>query len=618
MQHSDGTATRFERAIDKVETIMEEIRAGDPVTLVLLGAEHRVVARNVAFDAEGFAEILDGQEATFESLDLDSVPRRLKDLAADMKTPQKEIYIITDMQEQDWKEGSTWLHTSLKELSRNATVSVVPVKGGSENMAITGLELLSGVLRKGTSARYRATVRNCGDAVAQQVRVSGLINNISVDVKIIPSIAPGTSETVSLFLPFRDPGPVRITAKLGDDALAADNVRRAVAVIRDSVSVLCVQGSSENGDGSGGLIAAALRARDSGKGQDDLDVRSVSWVDLPAQDLKKFDVVILTDVPDITAEQTRSFESYVREGNGLIWFGGDYVKANVWNQRSALEGTPLLPAVIEDSERTGDAMGIGRSLDPSMTDHPVCRPLLSLPEDLLSETRFLKLLRVKPAATSMKVLTLAGSDAPVLLEHSLGRGHVFMFTSSAGPAWNNMAVTPVFPMLLQQMVTYLTAREFETPRLVGESLSLSYVEQPDASDAVFDTPSGEIITVPVRDYRNHYVALLGDAREAGFYLARVSLQAVGMPVAVNVDTKESNVKCMAAQDAARSLEGTGVRLASSEADLLAGVEETRTSRSLWRFLMLAGLFFFVVEGLFAELLLKKSSPADQPAKRGSV
>ena len=605
MQHRDGDTTRFEEALKKVEMIAQNLRPGDPVTLLLLGDEHRIAARNVVFDAEEFEEVLSAQKATFGSLDLDSVPRLLKELVAEMKAPQKEVYVITDLQEQDWKQRSVWLHESFKDLAGKASVFIVPVEGGPENLAITGLEMMSGVLRKGTTARYRATVRNCGLAVAQNVRVGGFVNNISVDVKVIPLIAPGTSESVSLFLPFMSPGPVRIAAKLGEDALEADNSRRAVAVIRDKVSVLCVEGAGDSADGSGRLIAAALRAR--GKGQDDLSVHQVSWVDLPGQDLSDFDVVILADVPDITAEQALSFEEYVRAGKGMIWFGGDYVEANVWNQRSALEGTPLLPAVIEQAVRTSDAMGVGRPLDPSMADHPVCRPLLSLPEDLLSETRFRKLLSVKPSATSMKVLTLAGSDSPVLLEHSLGRGHVFMFTTSAGPAWNNMAVTPVFPMLLQQIVTYLTGREFETPRMVGDSLSLSYVDQPDATDAVFETPSGDTMTVPVREYRNQYVALLENAREAGFYTARMSLQAEGVPIAVNVDTRESTVKCLAASDAATALDGTGVRIVRSEAELLAGTEDTRSKHSIWRVLLLAGLAFLVIESLFAEWLYRGAS-----------
>jgi hypothetical protein len=177
-----------------------------------------------------------------------------------------------------------------------------------------------------------------------------------------------------------------------------------------------------------------------------------------------------------------------------------------------------------------------------------------------------------------------------------------------------MAVTPVFPMLLQQMVTYLTAREFETPRTVGDSLSLSYVGQPDASDAVFDTPSGETIAVPVRQYRNQYVALFDGAREAGFYLARVSLQAVGMPIAVNVDTRESTVKCLSAEDAARSLDGTGVRVVRSEARLLADIEEARGSSSLWRICMIAGLALLVVESLLAEKLSRKSPSPGNRAK----
>ena len=604
MQHSDGTQTRFERALEKVEAIKDGMRPGDLVTLVLLGSKHRVVLRSVAFDPDEFAEILDALEPTDESLDIESIPRLLRELAAGTKAPQKEIYLVTDMQEQDWQSRSAWLRESFKDLATHASVHVVPVEGGIENLAITGLELMSGVLRKGTSARYRATVHNSGATVAKQVRVSGRVNNITADVKVIPAIAPGASESVSLYMPFSNAGPVRIAAELSEDSLTADNLRRAVAVIRDRVSVLCVEGSS---GGPGGLVAAALRARGDSKDEDDLEVHSVAWVDLPGQDLRSFDVVVLADVPDISTEHAAALDSYVREGNGLIWFGGDTVKSDVWNERSGLTGTPLLPAVIDEQVRTSDAMGIGRPLDPSMTDHPVCRPLLSLPEDLLSEARFRILLRVRPSSRGMAVLSLAGSDSPVLLEHSLGRGHVFMFTTSAGPEWNNMAVTPVFPMLLQQMVTYLTARKFETSRTVGDSLSLSYVDQPDATDAVFDTPGGETITVPVRDYRNQYVALLDGAREAGFYLARGSVQAAGMPVAVNVDTRESTVKGLAAEELSAILEGTEVNIVRSRDGLLAVAEETRTSHSLWRIFMIAGLAFLVLECLLAEWLCGRAA-----------
>ena len=217
------------------------------------------------------------------------------------------------------------------------------------------------------------------------------------------------------------------------------------------------------------------------------------------------------------------------------------------------------------------------------------------------------MLQVKPAASSSTVLSLAGTAEPVLLEHSVGRGQVFMFTTSADSAWNNMAVTPVFPMILQQMVTYLTAREFETPRLVGDSLSLSYVDQPDASEAVFDTPSGDTIAVPVLEHRNQYVALLDNARESGFYLARVSLQAPGVPVAVNADTAESDVRSQSAAEVARRFGGTEIVVAQSDADLSDAVAQSRSGRSFWFLLLLSVLGLLVIESLLAGRKPKRSA-----------
>jgi hypothetical protein len=617
MQHSDGSTTRFERALVKVELITKTIQPGDPVSLILLGTEHRVLVHNMAYDAERFNKILQAQKPSDEPLNLDSVPSRLKQLVESMDAAQKEIHIITDAQQHDWNDGSGRIPTAFNEISQNAAVVFVPIEGGTDNLAITDLELVSGVLRKGTTARYRATVRNFGDIPVTNVIVRAEANNINADTKSIPSIAAGSSETVSLFIPFQNPGAVQIKAELDDDALPLDNARRTVAVIRDRVSILCVEATSGGTRQFGGFIASALRARDSSTSQEDFTVKSVPWVSLPTIDLKNFDVVILADVPAITPGQARQFEDYVRAGNGLVWFPGDNMKPAIWNKQSA----NLLPAMIEQTVDTGNDLGVGRPLDPAISDHSVCRPLKSLSEDLLSETQFLKVLKVKPSPGSSTVLALAGSSAPLLIERAIGRGQVFMFTSSAQPTWNNMALTPVFPMLIQQMVTYLTAREFEKPRMVGNSLSLSYVDQPDASDAVFDTPAGETITVPVREYRNQYVALLDRADEAGFYLARVSVQAPSMPIAVNVDTSESDVTCLSADDFASQFRDTKVMVARSEAELLDSIQQSRSGLSFWRSLMIAGLVIFVLESLLAHrtshraphLKSKSKSPKNKPA-----
>jgi len=607
MQHSDGASTRFERAVKRIETIAGNIHPGDPVSLILLGDEHKVVVHNMVYSRERFNAVLRQQQPTPGLLDMDTAAQRLKELAESMEALQKEIYIVTDLQEQDWKDPSPWQRESFKELSETASIFVVPVQGGSSNLALTGLELVSGVLRKGTVARYRATVRNCGETPVSNVRVHCLLDDVSTDMKVIPRIAPNSAETVSLFVSFNNSGSARITARLEEDPLLVDNSRRTVAMIRDKVSVLCVAGASDGGSGSGSFLVNALRASGNAAVRENFSVQVVPWLSLPSQDLSNFDVVILADVPDITPDQAQQFKKFVRHGNGLIWFAGDNVKPAVWNKRSAISAPPLLPAVIESTLDTSDKLGAGRPLDSVLGDHPVCRPLKSLPEDLLSETRFTKLLKVKPDPRSYVVLSLAGSDLPVVLGLPIGRGHVFMFTTPSHPAWNNMALTPAFPMLIQQMITYLTGRELEHPRTVGDALSLSYVDNPDVSDAVFDTPSGRTVTVSVGEHRKQFVALLERAREAGFYMARVSVQSPGKPIAVNVNTRESSVGCLDTSDQGGNFDEMGITVAPSDEELIADIETARAGVVFSRHLILAGLIILLAESLLANRLQRKRS-----------
>jgi Aerotolerance regulator N-terminal/CARDB len=610
MQQGEEASSRFRRALDRVGVISGKIHRGDPVTLILLGGENRVLARNMAFDPERWDAIVQQLKATPASLDWDQVPMRLKELAADMDAPGKEIYIVTDMQARDWKNRSSKFREDLTNMGAGARVFMVPVPGEPGNLAVTGLDLVSGVLRKGTIARYQATVKNCGKDPVSNVEVQCKVEGVQIDSKTIPLIAAGASETVSLFVPFHNSGPTPITAEIGGDLLAADNVRRAVAVVKDRVSVICVDGS--DGD-AGRLIVAALMARGGGAADEDYVVRSVPWLSFPAENLSEVDVVVFADVPEITEEQAVELARFVRKGNGLVWFAGNNVKASAWNERAASGKGAILPARIGPVVDTGDALGAGKPLDPEMPDHHVCVPLRSLPEDLFSETRILRQIQVEPNAASFTVLQLAGSGAPILLEQSLGRGHVFMFTTTAETAWNNMALTTVFPMAMQQIVTYLAGREFERPRTVGDSLTLTYVEQPDASDAVFDTPSGETITVPVSEHRGQYVALLETAPEAGYYQARVSVQAPGLPIAVNVDSRESDVACLPESEFRADLEGLGLMVAASDDELAAAIDLTRTGRSAWRFFMIAALAFLILESLFADRLLTRGNSKRESA-----
>jgi hypothetical protein len=601
MQHGRDES-RFDRAVKQARLIAEQVKLGDRVTLVMLAGDQDVVVRNMAYEPERFQAILETLEPVPEPLNLNHVPESLRALADEMDAQQKEIYLITDVQSRDWGAISGPMRDAFEQLGQGTSVFLVPVRGEAENLAITEFEHISGVLRRGSIARYRATVKNFGNDVASNVRVIGSVDGSQIDTKVIPRIAPDAEESVSLFVPLHNTGSQKISAELPDDVLPEDNIRRLVSVVREKVSVLCVDGSSGE---AGALITAALRAADNAADAEAYSARTVSWLSFPAQNLEEVDVLIVTDVPEVTAGQAKQLEDFVRRGNGLIWFAGPNVNVAKWNEYAASEEGSLLPAIMGDVVNTDDLAGAGKPLERSISDHPVLQPLLSLPEDLFNETRFLKRLNVTPRASSGSVLTLAASTDPILLEQALGRGHVFMCTTTVDPAWNNMAATPVFPMLVQQMVNYLAGRAYEEPQEVGDALSLWYSAEPDASDAVFDSPSDEELTVPVRQHGKQFVALLDKADEAGYYTARVSVQSAGMPIAVNVNTRESKVACLPQEELVDAVKSTGITIISSESELVDAIEQARTSRSLWRVLLLAALIVLFVESILADRMASK-------------
>ena len=250
------------------------------------------------------------------------------------QTELAEALELSFQQIQKYEKGSN--RVSASRLYQAASILDVPISFFFDDMpsGITGPEryLANVPLIDGeTTKLIRAYSSVEDDQVRKSIRslVKGLADGNTVDTKTIPAIAPGTSETVSLFVHFHNAGPVRISAELEPDSLIEDNARRTVAVIRDEVSVLSVEGSSDGGSRS--FIVAALRARGGSGGGENFAVQSVPWIELPAQDLATFDVVILQNVPEITP-------AYILR------------LADTADRVSVPRGlmTPLLPGFLED------------------------------------------------------------------------------------------------------------------------------------------------------------------------------------------------------------------------------------------------------------------------------
>lgn len=188
----------------------------------------------------------------------------------------------------------------------------------------------------------------------------------SVEIDEIP---PGKTVSRRFRATFSGAGPHQLVARIESDAVETDNVRYFAADVPASIPVLVIDGSPQGDDGR--YLTAAL---------DPGGRRAAGWapqVEGPAflrrhEELDRFAVIALLDVPRLDEAEVAALESFVRAGGGLAVFVGGQVQAPFYNEQLYRDGEGLLPAplgvptqLLHDS-RGGEA-------DVLVTDHPVFR-----------------------------------------------------------------------------------------------------------------------------------------------------------------------------------------------------------------------------------------------------
>jgi hypothetical protein len=79
-----------------------------------------------------------------------------------------------------------------------------------------------------------------------------------------------------------------------------------------------------------------------------------------------------------------------------------------------------------------------------------------------------------------------------------------------------------------------------------------------------------------------------------------------LPIAVNVDPRESDVACLPEPELRANLAALGLGVASGNVELATAIEANRTGSSAWRFFMTAALVFLLLECLLADRMMART------------
>ena len=597
-----GEFSRFQSAVAKASEILEKTaKEGDPISIILMSSRPEILLRSARYDPVQVKTILDALDgAGPNSLNLETNIELLDELVAELKTPAKEVFLITDSQEMDWAELPPAALNSLENLQENANVFVIPaVTEGEDNLAIESLNYTWGSLRKSGEARFTALVRNTGRSSDESAILEFYIDDTRTKRVAVGSLAAGESRPIEFTTQFDKAGNVRLRAELvNNDGLADDNVRYAVAQIRPGIRVLLLEGDIENvvGNRSGGYYAkVALSPQDSDE-EEGVIVNEIDPADFALEKLKDYDVVVMNNVLTVSPSSAKRLKRFVSEGGGLIVFAGDRVEASAYNQSLGAAGEGILPAEL--GEVSSSETEEGWTMEAAKSDHLLARLTARYPEKLLDAIRITKQFEATPTENS-EVLITSQSGNPVLLSRSTGSGTVLLFTTSASKRWNNLPREPLYAILLQQAVTMLTSDPDRLQLTVGNDASLPLTKR-EAGEFVDllrpDTEEPEEIRVI---QNGDQLAAPVSLTKRGIYEIKAEEGKPGVAIAANVNASESNVRVVESAALSNTLDSTGVQVLDREGSTSKAIEDARRGSELSQRLLLAALIVFILQSILA-------------------
>jgi aerotolerance regulator-like protein/VWA domain-containing protein/putative glutamine amidotransferase len=565
----------FAEAQRRAEAALDDARNDEQVALVSFDKRYTVLNRFLT-DKNRVRTGITSLTAGWDGTDYEQALRGAESLLSEVQTSgPKRIVMISDFQTPGWTQA-----TATFKLSNNTQLTTLDVGGNNPppNVAITNVEARGVVFGQKYLDNLVVHVSNFSDTPKDHVQVDFQINDQTVEKRDI-SLNSRDSRVVEFNGFNLNEGANRCTIDVVSGDFAPDN-RFYFTLRRETpAKALIVEGASRGRSDSLHLQSALTT-------DDDLPftftLKSAGSVD-PAS-ISEYALVVLNDSGPISSTLADTLVRFVNNGGQMIVSTGPKTQADTFN--TSLQ--QVTPAVLREAVQT--KAGESVAITEVKFDHPIFEVFQE--SGRLAAANVIGYFRSEPKANTT-VLARFEDGSPALVEGRTGKGRVLLFTSSLGPTWNDLPLTPLYLPFIHQMVRYAGTREENAWYGLGQTFTVG--RRQEAAPPAIDTPGGARLSesrlTPDGD-------LLVTAREPGFYRLRYN----GAPgfAAVNVDGAEGDFTKLNFGEFVAGVTGGAGSAEGSDANRLLSNEEVEGRQKVWWSLLLVALLLLLLEAFLAQ------------------
>lgn len=378
----------------------------------------------------------------------------------------RRIVLITDHQATNWNEVDSAFAASWKKLAsdtsgRQPLFTVIPV-GSTDagNVAIESVQAVSLPVIRDAASAVEVRVRNFDTVPVVGVSLSVQVDNAEVH-KTTLNLAAGAVATIRCAVRFKTAGPHTLLARLDPSGLPFDDSLEVGVDVLEPLSVLVLSGDltdpRELGKQNGAWYAkAALSpfAAAAEAGIDPAQVELAGTSGWPEITRKRYQVLVLSNLPRLSPAQTRQIEQFVYGGGGVLIAPGHLSRVDDYNAGLWRDGAGLLPAELESPVAADGSQAT--TLQGLELSHPVFRFLRNGGEPLprVAVDRYFP---VRSPESRGTVLGRYASGKAFLIETAYGRGRVMLMTTPLDAEWSKLPFSNFYLPFVQSTIRYLAS-----------------------------------------------------------------------------------------------------------------------------------------------------------------
>ena len=564
----------FAEAQRRAQSALDEARNDEQIALVSFDKRYTIVNRFIA-DKNRVRTGLETLSAGWDGTDYEQALRGAESLLSETDTTgPKRIVMISDFQAPGWTPASATF-----KLSNNTQLTTLDVGGNNPqpNVAITNVEARGVVFGQKYLDNLVVHVSNFSDTPRDHIQVDFQINDQTVEKRDI-SLNSRDSRVVE-FTGFNlNEGANRCTVDVVSGDFAPDNHFYFTLRRETPAKALIVESASRGRSDSLHLQSALTTNEDL---PFTFTLKSAGSVDPTS--ISDYALVVLNDTGPISPALADTLTKFVNAGGQMIVSTGPRTQSDNFN--TSLQ--QVSPVTLREAVQTKSGESV--AITEVKFDHPIFEVFQE--SGRLAAANVIGYFRSE-SRQNAAVLARFEDGSPALVEARTGKGRVLLFTSSLGPSWNDLPLTPLYLPFIHQMVRYAGTREESAWYGLGQTFTVG--KQKEVAPPAVDTPGGARLSesrlTPDGD-------LLVTAREPGFY--RLRYNAAPGFAAVNSDGAEGDFTKLNFGEFVAGVTGGAGTAEGSEATRNFSNEEVEGRQRVWWALLLVALLLLLAESFLA-------------------